>query len=169
MILTLAGLHGSGKSYFSSYIATKFGWSVYVKRDLLKLLHDNEGGKDDWVVWYREIYASIGPYEVMKRILNFIPFSNRLILDSIHNIAEWKAVKECRPDAILSVIIAPKAVRIARNKPDDKLLDIQRVNFWHDDNNSCLIAESEWCFNGAASSKTQNAEFEAFLAHYAID
>lgn len=168
MMLVLAGLHGAGKSYFSSLIATEFGWTVCVKRDLLMLLHSHEGVGDDWVTWYRKLYASEGPYEVTRKIFNLIPSNNRLILDSVHNLAEWKAIKECCPDAVLASVIAPKAVRIIRNGPEDKFLDIQRVRFWHDDGGSCLISESEWCFNGAASAEVQKTEFEAFLLHYVI-
>jgi len=168
MLLVLAGLHGAGKSHFSSYIADEFGWTVCVKRDLLMLLHGRVGVDEDWVSWYRTLYASEGPYEVTMRLLDFVPCNDRLIIDSVHNLAEWKAVRERRPDAILAFVIAPKAVRIIRNGPEDELLDIQRVSFWHSDDNSCLISESEWCFNGAASTKVQRIEFEAFLDQYAV-
>ncbi|OGY54434.1 MAG: hypothetical protein A3A24_00215 [Candidatus Buchananbacteria bacterium RIFCSPLOWO2_01_FULL_46_12] len=168
MILVLAGLHGAGKSHLSSYIAAEFGWTVCVKRDLLMLLHSHVGVGDDWVSWYRTLYTSEGPYEVMKRLLNFIPTNDRLIIDSVHNLAEWKAIKKRYPDAVLAAVIAPKAVRMIRNNPEDEFLDIQRVCFWHGDDGSCLIAESEWCFNGAASTEVQRIEFEAFFNQYTV-
>lgn len=69
---------------------------------------------------------------------------------------------------VLASVIAPKAVRIIRNRPEDEFCDVQRISFWHGDDGSCLISESEWCFNGAASSKVQRIEFEAFLDQYVI-
>ena len=167
MMLVLAGLHGSGKSYFSSHIAAEFGWDVCVKRDLLKLLHGREGVGGDWVKWYRELYASKGLREVTRLLLDLAPPSSRIIMDSVHNLAEWKAVKELRPDSVLAYVIAPKAVRVARNGQEDEILDIRRVSFWHEGGH-CLAVESEWCFNGAATTEVQKEEFKAFLIHYSV-
>ncbi len=169
MILVFAGLHGAGKSHLASYIAAEFNWMACIKRDLLKLLHDCEcADATDWVSWYRALYASEGPYHVMRKLLNLLPLNDRLILDSVHNLAEWKAIKERHPGAVLASVIAPKAVRIVRNEPEDESLDVQRIHFWHGNDGSCLIAESDWCFNGAAPTEAQRVEFESFLTHYAI-
>jgi len=165
MMLALSGLHGSGKSHLSALIASGFGWDICVKRDLLKLLHISENITGDWVVWYRTLYAAEGAYEVTRKLMGFVPARDRIILDSVHNLTEWRAVRSLRPDAILASVIAPKAVRAARNGSEDPGLDIQRILFWHGDKESasCLAAESEWCFNGAASAEVQRTEFEAFL------
>lgn len=168
MTLVLAGLHGAGKSHFASCIAAEFGWTVCVKRDLLMLIHSHAGVCSDWVLWYRTLYKSKGSYEVMRMILDFVPPNDRLIIDSIHNLAEWRAIKERYPDAVIAFVIAPKAVRIARNEQEDSLLDVQRVCFWHGEDGSCLPSESEWCFNGAASTEVQKIEFKAFLNQYTI-
>lgn len=166
-MLVLTGLHGSGKSHLSSLIATEYGWSVCIKRELLRQLHADEGGGEDWIVWYRALYALIGPYEVTKKLLRLVPQGDRMVLDSVHSYAEWKAVREIRSKSTLAIVVAPKAVRVARNGPEDPALDIQRIGFWHDDNagNACLVSESEWCFNGAASSDILRQEFEAFLSN----
>jgi len=171
MILALAGLHGSGKSHFASRIATKFHWKTCVKRDLLKLLHEREGFGDDWVAWYRALYSSIGAYNVTLKLLDLIPQKERLILDSVHDHGEWNALKKHRSNVLLATIIAPKEVRLARNGPEDEGLDTQRIQFWHtkQQESLCLITQSEWCFNGAASAKVQDIEFSAFCTHFAID
>ncbi len=170
MMLVLAGLHGAGKSYLSSVISRDFSWEVCVKRDILKLLHSYEGGESDWVAWYRSLYVSIGSYSVTKKLASLIPSRDRIVLDSVHSYSEWRAVREARPDSVLAAVIAPKAVRLARNEPEDVVLDERRVACWHDEEekSSCLIAESEWCFNGALPLKTLHGEFEEFLNHYAI-
>ena len=170
MMLVLTGLHGSGKSYLSSLISAKFGWEVCVKRELLRLLHAQDGKDKDWVAWYRELYADVGPYEVTKRLMALVPSGNRLILDSVHNHTEWKAISEARKDSILATVIAPRRVRVARNGPEDPGLDTRRIGFWHDseDHQACLASECEWSFNGAAAPKLIYSEFEAFTAHYVV-
>lgn len=165
MILALSGLHGSGKSHLSAIIAAEFGWQVCVKRDLFKVLHARENAGGDWVAWYRAFYASEGVYEVTRALMSLVPESDRVILDSVHNLAEWKAIRDLRSDAVLALVIAPKAVRAARNDSEDSGLDAQRVQFWHGNDASCLAIECDWCFNGAASVEVQRIEFESFLAN----
>lgn len=164
MMLVFAGLHGSGKSHLAQRISRAFGWTICVKRDLLKELHALDGHGGDWVDWYRSQYASRGPYAVTRDILGLIPDSGTVILDSVHNLAEWRAVRECYSIATLALVVASKAIRMARNGPEDEGLDSQRVRFWHVGSQGCLAAESEWCFNGAADEVTQEAEFKAFLS-----
>ena len=164
MILVLAGLHGSGKSHLAQRVARTFGWRTCIKRDLLKEFHIREGRGGDWVAWYRAQYASRGAYAVTRDILRFLPDDGHVILDSVHNMVEWRAVRECHPSALLALVVAPKAVRLARNGPEDAGLDAQRVRFWHEEGHQgCLAAESEWCFNGAGDAVTQDAEFMAFI------
>lgn len=169
MMLVFTGLHGAGKSHLAEFIKAEYGWSVYNKRDLLKELHNREGCDEDWVTWYRALYSSIGPYAVMNKLLRLIPESgNSLILDSIHNLAEWRAIRAKYHGAILVAVISPKTTRLARNGPEDKELDIQRIKFWHEHDDvaeeGCLMAEAEWAFNGASTLETQRAEFEALSA-----
>jgi hypothetical protein len=166
MVLVFIGLHGAGKSYLSSYIALNFGWKVYVKRNLLMLLHNRLGARGDWVSWYRDLYTVNGSYSVMRMVLTLIPFvDNDLIIDSIHGFGEWRAIKERWPDAVLASVITPKAVREQRNRPETTALDVCRISFWHE-GGVCLTSESEWCFNGAAPIEAQRIEFESFLNHF---
>lgn len=166
MILVFAGLHGSGKSHLAQRISHEFGWKTCVKRELLKELHAHEGHQGNWVDWYRAQYESRGPYAVTKDILEWMPDDGNIILDSVHNAAEWRAVRERHPDATLTLVVAPKAIRLARNGPEDEGLDAQRIRFWHEGSQGCLVAESEWCFNGAADEITQDGEFKAFLSRW---
>lgn len=170
MILVFTGLHGAGKSHLGELIRAEYGWSVYNKRDLLRELHGCKGYDKDWVTWYRALYSSIGPYAVMNKLLRIIPESgNCLIIDSIHNLAEWRAIRAKYHKAILAAVISPKTTRLARNGHEDKELDIQRIKFWHEHDNvaedGCLMAEAQWAFNGAATSEAQRTEFEALLAY----
>ncbi|MEK7137423.1 MAG: AAA family ATPase, partial [Patescibacteria group bacterium] len=119
MMLVLCGLHGSGKSHLTARLVSDFGWQMCVKRDLLRQLHATGSADDDWIAWYRALYASEGAYEVTKRLLALVPSSDRLILDSVHNLTEWRAIRDLHPDAVLASVIAPKAVRTARNGPED--------------------------------------------------
>lgn len=170
MILALMGLHGSGKSYFATSIEAVFKWKVYVKRDLLKVLYEQEGDvKVDWVDWYRKLYERVGPYEVMNKILKLIPESkDPIILDSIHNLAELKALRDMHANNfVLAAVVAPKLVRLSRNDQEDIELDRKRISFWHektlDGNISCLFSEADWVFNGCVSKETRLLEFQNFL------
>lgn len=165
MILALAGLHGSGKSHLARVVAAEHDWSVTTKRSLLKVLHENSGNEGDWVEWYRSEYASRGAYEVTRSILNLIPDSGDTILDSVHNIEEWAAIADLRPDAALALVVAPKIVRAERNAGRDPRLDERRIAFWHGDGDgACLAAACSWSFNGAAPREVLRAEFISFLS-----
>lgn len=175
MILALMGLHGSGKSHLAATIEAMFGWKVYVKRDLFKILYTQEGdASKNWVDWYRGLYMDIGPYETMNKILDLIPkYQSPIILDSIHNFAEWKSLRNIYPNnSILAAVAAPKSVRSTRNEPKDVELDLQRIDFWHhrsvnNDHISCLFSEAEWVFNGCVSTEMVMLEFQNFLNYLA--
>lgn len=169
MMLVFIGLHGAGKSHLAELIKREYGWLVYNKRDLLKELYNHKNSNEDWITWYRSLYDSIGPYAVMEQLLKLIPESgDNTILDSVHNLSEWRAIQTTYHEAILVAVISPKPIRLARNEPEDKDLDIQRVKFWHKretTKNDCLMAEVDWAFNGAATPEMLKKEFDALLAY----
>ncbi len=172
MLLVLTGLHGSGKSHLTKIAEADFNWKIIVQRELLKKLYSEEADGDDWIVWYRRLYEDVGSYGVMNKIIRFIPANNyHTILDSIHNLKEWKVVKRVYPSAVLATVVTPKLVRLARNEPEDEILDIQRINFWHEkagENTECLLSEAGWTFNGAAPVDLLKMEFRSFLDHFVL-
>jgi hypothetical protein len=175
-MLALVGLHCAGKSYLAARIEAELGWPTCVKRNLLSQLHHDLKIDGDLTDWYRRLYAVHGSYKVTQALLHLMPDVECFVLDSIHGLGEWMAVKEARNDAVLAMVIAPDAERHQRIASQgqgylSQGLDELRVRYWHDvesrRESSCLSAESQWCFNGAGSAATQVAEIENFVKYYA--
>ena len=162
-VLVLTGLHGSGKSHLSGIISSKFGWPVYVKRELLRRLHAESGSSEKWESWYRCIYSLDGVDRITRRVIQLLPEQGDLVLDSVHNIVEWRTVRSIRADSVLAAVVAPAAIRLARNGDEDPALDRRRVGYWHGPDGGCLISECDWCFNGAAEPETSCTEFGSLL------
>jgi len=80
MLIALTGLHAAGKTYFSSNIPPKYGFLVYSKKDIIKLLCKESTGRDDWQQWYREEFNR-NAYQVTSKILSYLNLQDKIILD----------------------------------------------------------------------------------------
>lgn len=164
MIIGLAGLHGSGKSFFCGRCAKILPAGVLDKRNELKLLHAVSGVQDDnWERWYRNEYKRVGPYQLMRHILENFRHSTCTftIIDAIHNLQEWRAVKDVDASALLVGVFAPISVRLPRNIGDRPERDQRRVAYWHeraDVQRMCLMAEIEWAFTGCCGVDQLDAQ-----------
>src|SRR3989344_7097810 len=158
MIAVLAGRHGAGKSYLARLLGT-CGWSIRLKQAYLEQLHRTSGDPSDLITWYRKRYKEAGAREVTRELLAAGLLSNGsgpMVLDSIHNLEEWRVIKENVPLAILVSVIAPSDIRDSRNNRGDDALDKSRILYWHEDSiGGCLMAEVEWTFQGTVPDAVQ--------------
>lgn len=160
-IMGLCGLHGCGKSHIAKRISELLGYEILNKRAYLQLSYQRyepDFLDGDWESWYRSLYQEQGARDVMRMILNEYclrnPESNGLIaVDAIHNIEEWKIVKD-NYHSILILVSSPQQVRYQRHpkSPSDTAeLDQRRVRYGHvntDVHDFCLFAQAEWAFSG---------------------
>ena len=163
--MCLTGLHGCGKSHLSGILEKEFGWFRANKRRLLEEMFSKNFSAPECqesIDWYRYMYKSYGVPKLMELILEVIPKDKGpVVLDAIHNPQEWFIVKSTFQKSILAGVFAPQTVRNKRNTPQDTLLDIKRIKYWHDhDENSsaCLMSEVEWVFTGVNSLELQRTE-----------
>ena len=151
MIVALVGRHGAGKSHLARLMGT-CGWDVRLKQVYLEQLHRASGDKGNLITWYRGHYKDKGPRKVMTELLStgLTESTPRpVVIDSLHNLEEWRALKERYESAVLVSVVAPRAVRGTRNSEADVELDIARIGYWHEGSpGSCLMAEVEWTFQG---------------------
>ncbi|MFA6119700.1 MAG: hypothetical protein WC688_07290 [Parachlamydiales bacterium] len=163
MIIGIAGLHGAGKSFLANIMSTKLKWRVVNKRDAMKKIYKKQPPVDDltWEEWYRVLYGKVGAFNMMVMILDELIKEKRcfpIILDSVHNTDEWRAIKYAYPESILVGVFSPKRVRSARNEQGDEELDTKRIIYWHENilgELSCLLSEVEWAFSGCDSANLQ--------------
>lgn len=165
MLIALTGLHAAGKSHFTHTIPEKFGFSVYNKKEVIVTICQNETGRKDWDVWYRDEFRK-DPYLMTSKIISVIPKSENSILDSVHSYNEWQIIKQIREECFLSVVVTPKLIRSLRWEKDDKIKDLQRIKYWHSvygEELGCLLAEADWSFNGAASQELNEKGFKELI------
>jgi len=163
IIVGLTGFHGAGKSFLAETMRRKLGWTLVNKRDTLRKLYGKSQPADDltWEEWYRVLYLKAGAFKVMSMILDdlkVIKSRKPIILDSIHNTDEWRAIKCTCPDALLVGVFSPKRVRSSRNNQQDEVLDAKRILYWHEnvvEGLSCLLSEIEWAFSGCDTQAMQ--------------
>ncbi len=174
MIIGFTGLHGSGKSFICGRCSVILPAVIFDKRNELKLLHMvSELRGDNWEEWYRNEYKRIGPYQLMHLILQRFRHAACAftIIDAIHNLQEWRAVKDVDASALLVGVFAPTSVRLPRNIGDHSEWDQQRVAYWHeraDPHHMCLMAEIEWAFTGCCGVDQLDAQcvqFRDFLCN----
>lgn len=175
MIVGLTGLHGAGKSYTGKLLEEVFGWKYFEKRVYLQTLFKNDQKVKPslkWIEWHRELYLKDGSFKIMKEILgkNF-PIKKVLIVDSVHNAEEWRAVKDTDSRAILVGVFSPSPVRAMRRDQEEGVLDKKRIIHWHesnDDNIVCLLSEVEWAFSGILPRELLTNQFN-FLRHHLVE
>lgn len=163
MLIALTGLHAAGKTYFSSNIPPKYGFFVYSKKDIIKLLCKESTGRDDWQQWYREEFNR-NAYQVTSKILSYLNLQDKIILDAIHSDLEWKIIKSIVKDAELVQITTPEFIRKQRREEGDEEKDKKRMGYWHN-GGGCLISEVSWTFNGGASLELNEKMFQEFLQY----
>ncbi len=174
MIIGLAGLHGCGKSHLSGILEREFGWVNINKRRLLEEMFSKNFSSpesQESIEWYRHMYKSYGAPKLMELILEAIPKGVPVILDAIHNSREWSIVKNTSPSSMLVGVFSPQTVRVKRNSPQDVVLDIKRIKYWHDhdeESSTCLLSEVEWVFTGINSVELQKAECAEFVNYLKI-
>lgn len=159
-IIGLCGLHGCGKSHIAKRISKLLGYEILNKRAYVQLSYQrykSDSPHEDWESWYRGLYQERGAKDVMGIILDEYclrnPESNLIVVDAIHNIEEWRLVKDnCH--SILILISSPREIRHQRHpKPscDTAKLDQWRIRYGHaniDIDDFCLFAQAEWAFSG---------------------
>jgi len=156
MIVGLTGLHGAGKSYVGQLLKETFRWTHFEKRAYLKTLYKIKNSQESialsWLDWHHQLYSSKGSFYVMLEILKMnFPNQSVLVVDAVHNIEEWRAIKQVEPRAILAGVFSPSSTREERREPEESILDKKRIAHWHgnaDVSNHCLISEAEWAFTG---------------------
>lgn len=175
MIVGLTGLHGAGKSYTGKLLEKEFGWNHFEKRAYLQALFKNEqkiNSSLKWVDWHRELYLKNSSFKTMKEILGKKILTQKvLIVDSVHNAEEWRAVKDADSRAILVGVFSPSPIREMRRDKEEGALDKKRIIHWHesnDDNIVCLLSEVEWAFSGILPHKLLIDQFN-LLRHYLIE
>ena len=171
MIITLTGLHGSGKSHLSEILKREFGLTYINKRRVLEELfgkHFPTPESVESIQWYRGVYQSIGAGELMWLVLSQIKTDSNVVLDAVHNPIEWTVVKSSGKDALLAGVFAPQEVRDTRNTSLDVVLDRKRIGYWHDSQDSsfqCLMTKVDWVFSGVHSEDLQIQECEALFSY----
>lgn len=162
MIIALTGLHGSGKSYFARNIPPKYGFDILYKNDIIKRMC-KEKEIENWHDWYIKSFNN-NKEKTTIEVLSHIPTDKNIILDAIHSYDEWMIAKEYIKDIYLAVLIAPEDIRKERRDEKDEEKDIKRISFWHS-NDKCLLTESSWAFNGAATLEENERSFLEFLKY----
>lgn len=163
MIIGLVGLHGAGKSTISAILQDLFGWKWVEKMSFLRNLYDNSGSNLSWKEWCGEMYRQKGACGVMRFVLEMTwSPEEMLIVDSVHNKAEWTAIREVDSNAILVGVFAPASVR-AKRKGDIAEADKRRIGYWQE--NGCLPSCIEWIMNGDGPTESQSNECH-LLANY---
>lgn len=164
MFIGITGLHGSGKSYFSHNIPTKYGFSVFYKNDIIADIYNHV---ENWVELYREEYRT-NPYNLITNILSKLPLEGDVLLDAIHSNEEWNIIKSIIPSAKLILVTTPREVRVSRRIENPKR-DEKRIQYWHsvkkDKSVDCLLTQISWSFNGNASIENNKRNFEEFLEY----
>jgi len=168
MIIGLTGLHGVGKSFLAEIMSNKLKWRLVNKRNILASMYQKANPVDEltWEEWYRKLYGKIGAFNVMSLILSKLSEKESegkmpIVLDSVHNTDEWRAIKYAYPESILVGVFSPKRVRFSRNDQGDEELDTKRIIYWHENvlgEFSCLLSEIEWAFSGCNSPGLQLRE-----------
>ena len=115
MLIAITGLHGSGKSYFSRSIPTKYGFEVFYKNDIIAEIFNH---KPNWIEQYREAYKN-NPEALIKEILSRLPLENNVILDAVHSYDEWKIIRRLEPSARLILVTTPREIRISRRRENE--------------------------------------------------
>lgn len=171
MILTLCGLHSSGKSHLADLLEREFGWSCVNKRVAIERLFNKQFDAPDSplaIEWFRAIYQNVGAAELMTLVLGSIPDGSNVVFDSVHNPLEWDVIKASEKKSMLVGVFAPQAVRDERNSQLDVVLDKKRIRYWHDDVDSnfrCLMSEVEWAFCGAHDEALQKEQCGALISY----
>ncbi|MDD5639664.1 MAG: hypothetical protein PHR47_02560 [Candidatus Pacebacteria bacterium] len=171
MIIGLTGLHGCGKSHIANILEKEFNCYLIDKRKSLEKYFSKQFfsvDSQESIEWYRSIYKEYGPATLINLLIEHIPNDKATIIDAIHNPIEWNTIKEKFPSSLLVGVFSPHIIRIARNNPQDILLDIKRINYWHCDN-QCLLSSIEWAFTGLASASFQKKECEVLMHYLKID
>ncbi|GEM_PF-983658 len=159
-IIGLCGLHGCGKSHIAKRISELLGYEILNKRAYLQFLYkryEPDSLDEDWEAWYRSLYQERGAKDIMGMILDeyclINPVPHLTVVDAIHNIEEWKLIKDAYR-SILILVSSPQQIRYERHpKPpcDTVKLDQRRVRYGHantDIDDLCLFAQAEWAFSG---------------------
>jgi hypothetical protein len=171
-IIGLTGLHGCGKSFLSKIMEDNFGWIHVNKRRYLEKIFDRKFESNDSldsIEWYRNLYKTEGVSNLMTIILNNIPDNDIIILDAIHNPMEGGVVKRnIEAKKILVGVFSPKSIRDSRNSELDAILDLKRVNYWHQESQEykgtrCLMSEVEWVFNGVSDEENQLLQIQKMV------
>ena len=173
MIIGFAGFHSSGKSHLCQYMEKRFGWKWLLKRALLKEWSDIGENEPAWTDWYRNLYRTMGGYEIMHHLLRRIEYdrnpNNVILLDAIHTPDEWRAIKEVDSESTLAGVFIPKELRLKRSSPEDLTLDDRRARNWHDkEDYHCLLSQIEWSFCGIASQELQALEAKALFEYLSV-
>lgn len=162
ILLGITGLHAAGKSYMLQRVPKKFGFTVYNKKEVIADICEMiTGDREQWDKWYKKEFSD-NPAKITFRILSRLQ-GDRVILDAVHSNKEWELIKEMNPNALLLNVTTPQIVRDAREEPEDKIKNIQRIKYWHSvygDTPSCLLSKVDWSFNGAASIESQEQTFK---------
>lgn len=172
-IMGLCGLHGCGKSHIAKRIKGLLGYEIINKRTYLQLSHQRyklDPSDEDWESWYRDLYRERGARDVMRMILDEYSLRNQganglVVVDAVHNIEEWKLIKETY-HAILVLVASPQRVRYQRHPKSPHhtaTLDQRRVRYGHADADIdfCLFAQAEWAFSGVMSHKLLDLSINA--------
>lgn len=164
MFIGITGLHGSGKTYFSNNIPTKYGFLVYYKNDIIADIYNHV---DNWEELYRKEYRT-NPYNLIKNILSRLPLEEDILLDAVHNNREWNIIKSIIPNAKLILVTTPREIRVSRRIQNTQK-DEKRIQYWHNVNKDntvdCLLTQISWSFNGNASIENNQRNFEEFLEY----
>ena len=163
MLIALTGLHGAGKSYFANNIPSKYGFTIYNKKDIIRYICKNETNRDDWGQWYSEEFNK-DAYRITETILSYVDYENDAILDAVHSDFEWGIISNIVPDASLIGVITPEFIRAQRREDGDVEKDKKRIKYWHN-GGGCLMTDLDWTINGGASLEFNEKAFEEFLQY----
>lgn len=159
-LIGLCGLHACGKSHIAKRIKELLGYEIFNKRSYLQFAHQKyrlDPLDKDWESWYRNLYREQGAREIMRMILGEYCLDNKesnglVVVDAIHNIEEWRLVRETYR-SILVLVSSPQEIRYQRHPELPRHtaeLDQRRVRYGHTDTDVdfCLFAQAEWAFSG---------------------
>lgn len=168
MFIALTGLHRAGKSHFLKNVPHKYGFTVLDKKQLLAYICKIETGRDDYAVWYAEEFNR-DPYAMVKKMVDYIPTDQNIVLDAVHSNVEWYILKELVPNAKLMLVTALKEDRQERwdrvETEDLDKKDAKRIGFWHSDNPNlpCLLTDVSWTINGSGSIELIDLSFKELV------